>query len=77
MGLVTQTVNQVSPVQSVVKVNNPKSLSKNAMQNFNAGSKTCPIVNEGSGLGDGITQGDLSKVCKNAAALGIYAVPLG
>ena len=49
-------------------------LGANAASCLDAGSKVCPIVKEGRGLGEGITGGDLNQTATNAGMLAMYSL---
>ena len=54
-----------------------ENLGLNSNSNLDNGSKTCPIVREGRGLGEGIIEGNMSKAAQSSALLAMYNVPGG
>ena len=53
-----------------------RSLVSQMKSNLHMGSKSCPIVNELTNIGQGIAQGDLNKVALNSGAMALYSTTL-
>jgi len=93
MGLVVQSLNHLHPSEGakidVTKggfncprdiMSQPDKLKKLAMSskaNLDAGSKICPILNDGRKVADGIAQSKYPKAVLDAGLLSLYAIPGG